>query len=64
MKWVKKVKENMDNDILISFHGTRWLVQLVDGHTVRYKEVYSLCHTPETNITNMTFYINYMLKFK
>ena len=46
------MKGNIVNNIVSSLHRGGGLLELVGCHTVRYKNVQSLCSAPETNITD------------
>ena len=58
--WAKKRKGKIVNNMVMSLHGDRWLLELMKcDHIVNYKNVKSLYDTPETNITNTILYNNY-----
>lgn len=58
-RWIKTVKGNIANNIRISLHGDKWLLELVGYHMVKYVNVKSLYCTPKTNII---LYTNYIVK--
>lgn len=59
VKEIHEVKGNIVNNIVISSHGDRWLLDLCD-HIVRYINVESLYSIPKTDI----IFVLTLFKFK